>query len=317
MLNASVVDAGRALGIVHVRDLAASGVSERALVMRVRRGVWWYPLPRVVALTASRALTVEQRRVAALLWLPDCAVLSHGDAADLWGIRRPAGDGDVHVAVERRHMPRPRPGYAVHRLETLTEADRAERAGLPVTSLDRTVVDLHDVLPTSADRRALVAHVFQTRRTTAARLLGVVARVPKLHHRDELLENVELAAGGAHSVGEAEAVEWLVAAGFPAPERQFPVVVAGRLRYLDAADPVLRIAYEVDGAHHGEAAQRDADNERDLQLAGEWWETVRLTTYRVRRDPERLRRDIARLRAQRQAMLDAGLLVPARRSGAA
>lgn len=317
MLTRPVIDAGRLVGIAHIRDLVANGVSQRTIASRVRNGVWWRPLPRVVALTASRSLTIEQRRVAALLWLPDCAVLSHGDAADLWGVRRPAGDGRVHATVDRGHTPREQRGYAVHRVESLGEPDRAQRSGLPVTSLDRTVVDLHDVLPARADRQALVAHVFQTRRTTAARLLGVVSRVPKLHRRDELLESIDLAAGGAHSVGEAEAVEWLVAAGFPAPERQFPTLVAGRLRYLDAADPVLRIAYEIDGLHHGELAQRDADNERDLQLAAEFWETVRLTTFRIRRDPESLRRDIARLREQRQVLAAAGVLLPARRADVA
>lgn len=308
-----VTDIARRLGLAHVRDLAASGITDRAVKQRVRSGVWWRPLPRVVVLSAGRALTVEQRRVAALLWLPPCAVLSHGDAADIWGIRRPADDGTVHVSLDRRHTPRHQPGYQLHRIESLAAADRVVRAGLPVTALDRTIVDLHDVLCSSADRRALIAHVFQTRRTTAARLLGVVSRVPKLHDRDELLQHVDLAAGGVHSIGEAAAVEWLVAAGFPAPERQFPVLVGGRVRYLDAANPVLRIAYEVDGLHHGDLAQRDADNERDLALAGEWWETVRLTTFRVRRDPERLRAYIARLRTQRQAMADAGLLLPARR----
>jgi very-short-patch-repair endonuclease len=89
------------------------------------------------------------------------------------------------------------------------------------------------------------------------------------------------------------------------------------VRYLDAADPVLRIAYEVDGLHHGELAQRDADNDRDLQLAAEWWETVRLTTFRIRRDPETLRRDIARLREQRRLLADAGLLRPASRADVA
>lgn len=312
----SVVEAARLAGLVHVRELAASGISPRATSMRVRRGVWWRPLPRVVAIGAGRALTIEQRRLAALLWLPRCAVLTHGDAADVWGIRWPGGD-DVTLTIDREHTPRRQPGYVLHRIESLPPYDRVVRGGLPVTALDRTVVDLHDALPTGADRRALIAHVFQTRRTTAARLLGVVSRVPKLHHRDELLQNIDLAAGGAHSIGEAEAAEWLVAAGFPPPERQFPVLVAGRLRYLDAADPVLRIAYEIDGLHHGDLAQRDADNERDLALAGEWWETVRLTTFRVRRDPERLRSHIARLRERRQAMADSGLLLPARRADVA
>jgi hypothetical protein len=317
MPSASVTAAARNAGLATVRDLGAAGITQRAVTRRLRTGVWWQPLPRVVALTASRSLTTDQRRLAALLWLPPCALLSHGDAADLWGLRRPEDDGTVNVTVDRRHTPRRQPGYAVHRVESLADADRTVRAGLPVTALDRTVVDLHDVLGTAADRRALVAHVFQTRRTTAARLLGVVARVPKLHHRDELVQSIELAAGGAHSVGEAEAVEWLVSAGFPAPERQFPVVVSGRLRYLDAADPVLRIAYEVDGLHHGDLAQRDADNDRDLALAAEGWETVRLTTFRIRRDPERLHRAITLLRAQRQRLAAAGVLVPARRADAA
>lgn len=317
MPSECVTNAARSAGLATVRDLGASGITRRAVAMRLRTGVWWQPLPRVVALTASRSLTTEQRRLAALLWLPACALLSHGDAADLWGLRRPAGDETVHLTVDRRHTPRRQPGYYVHRVESVTDADRAVRAGLPVTALDRTVIDLHDVLGTAADRRALIAHVFQTRRTTAARLLGVVARVPKLHHRDELLQSIELASGGAHSVGEAEAVEWLVSAGFPAPERQFPVLVAGRLRYLDAADPVLRIAYEVDGLHHGDLVQRDADNDRDLALAAEGWETVRLTTFRIRRDPEQLHRAIRLLRAQRQRLADAGLLVPACRANAA
>lgn len=317
MPNASVIAAARNAGLATLRDLGAAGISERAVAMRVRTGVWWRPLPRVVALGASRHLTVEQRRLAALLWLPGCALLSHGDAADLWGLRHPADDGTVHATIDRRHTPRRQPGFFLHRVDSIADADRALRAGLPVTALDRTVVDLHDSLPAAADRRALIAHVFQTRRTTAARLLGVVSRVPKLHHRDDLLRNIDLAAEGAHSIGEAEAVEWLVSAGFPAPERQFPVLVSGRLRYLDAADPVLRIAYEVDGLHHGDLAHRDADNDRDLALAAVGWETVRLTTFRIRRDPESLHRAIRLLRAHRQRLADAGLLVPATRADAA
>jgi hypothetical protein len=313
--NPQIVSAARTQGLAHVHDLVRGGLTEAALAARLRSGVWWRPLPRVVALTASRALTREQRRLAALLWLPPCALLTHHDAADVWGIR-PVAAYDVHLGVERRHMPRPRPGYVVHRLDSVA-SDRTTRAGYPVTGLDRTVVDLHDILPNRTDRRALVAHVFQTRRTTAARLHEAAERVPKLHHRDELLRTVDLAAAGAHSIGEMDAYRWLVESGFPAPERQFPTLVAGRLRYLDAADPVLRIAYETDGLHHGELAQRDADNERDVELAAEGWETVRLTTFRLRRDPERLRAAIARLRDLRQGMADAGLLVPARRADVA
>jgi hypothetical protein len=312
----AVTQAARSLGIVHVRDLAASGISERAVAARVRSGVWWRPLPRVVVLSSSRHLTTEQRRLACLLWLPGCAVLSHTDAAAIWGLGD-LGTTEVHASVERGHTPRRQPGYAVHRIESLPTADRTRRTGLPITTLERTVVDLHDLLRRPVDRRALIANVFQARRTTAQKMLQVADRVPKLHHREELVQHVMLAADGAHSGGEVDVFEWLVAAGFPRPERQFPTLVAGRLRYLDAADPILRIAYETDGLHHGELAQRDADNERDVELAAEWWETVRLTTFRVRREPGRLRDAIARLREQRQAMADAGLLTPARRADVA
>ncbi|HEX8002109.1 MAG TPA: hypothetical protein VF519_05390 [Mycobacteriales bacterium] len=307
---------GRSLGLATVADLARSGISRASVDARLRRGLWWRPLPRVVCLSAGRHLTREQRRVATLLWLPPCAVLSHFDAAALWGLAV-AEPEDVHVTVDRRHNPRPQPGYAVHRVDTLPDLDRAVRAGLRVTSFERTVVDTHDLIARRADRRAFVTQVFQQRRTTLGRLLGVVGRLPKLHHRTELVETASLAAGGLHSGREIDAYDWLVAAGFPPPVPQFPTVVAGRLRYIDLADPVLRIAYEVDGLAHGELAQRDADNDRDLELAADWWETVRVTTFRIRRDPAALRDKIARLRAQRQRMADAGLLLPATRADAA
>jgi hypothetical protein len=312
MRDRDVAAAARAAGLAHLHDLVRGGLTEAAVAARIRTGVWWRPLPRVVALTTSRRLSTDQRRLAALLWLPPCAVLSHHDAAALWDLRTPA-PYEVHLAVARRHMPRPQRGYIVHRVDSLGTHDIARRGGLPVTSLERTVVDLHDVLPAASDRAALVAQVFQTRRTTAARLVAAADRTPKLHHRDDLLRTIDLASAGAHSIGEMDAYRWLVGCGFPPPERQFPTMVAGRLRYLDAADPVLRIAYEVDGLHHADLPQRDADNDRDVELAAEGWETVRLTTFRLRRDAVRLRAAIARLREQRQAMADAGLLVPAQR----
>ena len=300
-------------GLILVESLAAMGITEVTIARRVTRGIWWRPLPGVVALFPRMPLTRDQRRRAALLWLPACAVISHYDAAAMWGLGVSLPD-ELHAHVDRNHNPRPQPGYVIHRIETLGDQDRSERAGFRVTSLDRTVVDTFDVMPVTKHRRGLIAEVFRRHRTTEARLLGVAARVPKLHRREELIATICLAAGGSHSAREMDHYEWLGAAGFGGFERQFPTVVAGRVRWLDACDPLLRICYEIDGPVHDEEDTREADEALDLALTGDGWVVVRLRSDRTRRTPQLVADELHKLRRERQRLVDAGVLAPAVRA---
>jgi very-short-patch-repair endonuclease len=88
--------------------------------------------------------------MAAVLSCGSEAVISHESAAVLWGIRqgRRGGDGtsvagrgvgiDVTVAP---HLRRRRPGIRLHR-HLLDPVDRTERERVPVTSIQRTLLDL-------------------------------------------------------------------------------------------------------------------------------------------------------------------------------
>jgi very-short-patch-repair endonuclease len=78
--------------------------------------------------------------MAAALGAGPRAVVSHGTAAELWGIGREVG-GPVEISVpdsaERR-----RPGVRVHRRPALVGSDIAWREGIPVTSVALTLVDM-------------------------------------------------------------------------------------------------------------------------------------------------------------------------------
>lgn len=127
------------LGVVARRQLVQAGVSERALDRLLARGRL-VPLHRSVYAVGHRQLRPEGYRLAAVLACGDGAVLSHRRAAAAWGL---LGDSryrhDVTVPAEKASG-RALPGLVVHRAQ-LAGGDRAERDGVPVTSVARTLVD--------------------------------------------------------------------------------------------------------------------------------------------------------------------------------
>lgn len=85
----------------------------------------------------------------------------------------------------------------------------------------------------------------------------------------------------------------LIRAGLPSPEVQFRIVdeygfVVAR---VDLAYPEPRLAIEYDGAEHYTRYRGERDKERDAELAGYGWETLRLTgdTAFTRQTVERIR----------------------------
>lgn len=94
--------------------------------------------------------------MAAVLACGSGAVLSHGSAAELWGIRRRAGrrsqanglgeDRAIDVTVPGTSGRRPRLGIVIHRSSTLTASDCTRRDGISVTRPARTLADLRGVL---------------------------------------------------------------------------------------------------------------------------------------------------------------------------
>ncbi len=84
--------------------------------------------------------------MAAVLACGEGAVLSHRSAAALWGIRNP-----MSRAIEVTTSSKSRPGSGIQRHFAILPADEvAERDGIPVTTVPRTIFDRGGVGPESS-----------------------------------------------------------------------------------------------------------------------------------------------------------------------
>ncbi len=189
----------------------------------------------------------------------------HTSAAVLWGILRgargtePAPSGLVHVTVPGSQ--RSRPGIRVHRSRTRFPSAVTRRAGIPVTTPSRTLLDLRRLLPQPQFAVAL----------RQAEYLGLPLD-PELasdHTRSEL-ETRFLALCRRHRL--------------PQPEVNVPL---GPFT-VDFLWPAARLVVELDGyrAHAGRAVF-EADRARDLEVKALGYDVLRLTWRQVVDDPHR------------------------------
>ena len=132
--------AGRQHGVVARWQLLELGLGADAIDRWIAHGRL-VAVHRGVYAVGHRLLTVEGRWSAGVLAGGPAAVLSHRSAADLWGLTglaRPRAD--VTHAVRRT----PRPGITFHRM-SLAADEITDRAGIPVTTVARTLFDLASV----------------------------------------------------------------------------------------------------------------------------------------------------------------------------
>ncbi|MBW3653649.1 MAG: hypothetical protein KY433_08660, partial [Actinobacteria bacterium] len=89
-----------------------------------------------------------------MLALGDGALLTHVNAAALWGLR-PSSAARIHVTVPTSAGHRHRGLIVVHRSRALTAADVRRRDAIPVTSVARTLLDLAAMLAPGPLQRAV------------------------------------------------------------------------------------------------------------------------------------------------------------------
>ncbi|MDT7659587.1 MAG: hypothetical protein QOF38_4302 [Pseudonocardiales bacterium] len=70
----------------------------------------------------------------------------------------------------------------------------------------------------------------------------------------------------------------LVRSGLAAPEVQYRIVdeYGFTLARVDLAYPAVKVAIEYDGSVHFDRRRAERDRQRDAELAGHGWQTVRL-----------------------------------------
>jgi hypothetical protein len=165
--------AARQHGLITYAQMIERGVSPGAIETRVRRGSL-NRVYRAVYSVGTPPRTREARWGAAVLACGPDALLAFRSAAAHWGIR-PSAATVIDVCSATR-AGRGRDGIRVHRATALIDADRSMRAGIPLTAVPRTIVDLATVVPPAALEYA-IHRAEAGRLVTLAELHAILARL--------------------------------------------------------------------------------------------------------------------------------------------
>ncbi|WP_307847433.1 DUF559 domain-containing protein [Micromonospora sp. D93] len=241
-------------------------------------------------------------RRAALAYADGRGALSRLTALDVWGLRRQAPREPVYLDLprgsglrDRRHL------VVVHRSGfAIAPPQVVARGGLPVTRLDRTLVDCWPLLP-AVDRSSLLIRAVNDRLTTPRRLAAAFAEVPRMPDRGALSGLLDRLAAGCRSPLEIWGHDNVfTGSGMPAFTRQARVRVGVRTIYLDMFAEAERVNIELDGAtSHGDPAEREIDLRRDALLATVGILVVRFSHRRLTADPDQVRRETLAILANR------------------
>ena len=236
------------------------------------------------------------RRLAGVRSVGADAAVSHTSALCQWdltatlepwladaGIRVP----DVHVTVGRG-QPHDQEGLIVHRRRGFDAGAPLAlvRAGGPTVRLERALVESWPLIP-PLDRRAPVIAAVRERRTTPARIRAALEDLPALPGRASLLALLDLLEDGSHSELEIWGHGHVFRhPALPPLRRQLPLVVNGRMVYVDLAVEEVLLAIELDGRRHHDSPEAvERDRRRDVALAMLGWQTLRFSGRRLYEDP--------------------------------
>lgn len=266
-------------GLVQRRQVLAIGCSARMLEYRVARGQLERLAPRVYRL-AGVPETWHQR-VLTGCWAAGGVAAARTAAAlyDLDGFPRRVievvtdrGKGRAHALVR------------VAESTDLVSRDRTERHGIPLTSIERTIIDLAAVVGPAKVEQAL-DDALRQRLTTSERVNRRLVELARRGRSGVAVARplVEARLGGTgRQPGEFERrlARVLVAAGLPAPTCEYEVRTQSGILVarVDLAYVPRRVALECDSErwHSGrQRRQRDLQRQNALILAG--WTVLRFT----------------------------------------
>jgi len=247
---------------------------------KVHAGEWIVVRRRVYAVAGAPA-TWAQAIAATAFCLQPRAWVSHGTAGRLWGFVLPALEGvDVLVDLDRRVK---MAGVRSHRSGALFTADVSRHLRIPVTTPERTLVDLSGCV-SAATLAKVVDDGLRRRVVRLHRLSTCVARLPKSPGRrpaviQELLAERLPGYDPGDSDLETRVLRALVAAGLVAPVQQHRVRLGKRTFRIDLAYPVARLAIELDGwEFHSSRSAFDDDRARANALVAAGWTLLRFTS---------------------------------------
>jgi hypothetical protein len=266
--------------LVTLEQATKCGMTRGQIRHKVRSGEWLVARRGVYAVAGVPA-TWTQAVAAAVLSLQPRGWASHATAGRLWGFDVPVPPAiDVLVDLERRVK---MDGVASHRSGALFTADLTRHLHMPVTSPERTIVDLSAIVPVRGLGR-MVDDGLRRRLVRLDRLSTCLARLPKSPGRrpaavQELLAERLPGYDPGDSDLETRVLRALVAAGLPPPAQQHRVRIAGRTFRIDLAFVGAKLAIELDGWEcHGSRSAFDDDRSRANLLVAAGWTLLRFTS---------------------------------------
>jgi hypothetical protein len=277
--------AARQHGVIALGQLRAIGFSPNAVRKRAASGRLLRLHRGVYAVNGAR-LGSHAHWTAAVLVCGPGAVLSHRSAAALWGFR-PSAATRIDVTSHRR-AGRGRAGILAHRADRLALSEVTEVAGIPCTTVARTVVDLAGVL--AAEPLEYAIHRAQTKRLLARdEISDVLARSPTRQGAGVVRRVLGLsdpAEDRVRSLGERRMVRICVAAGLPMPRVNSRIALDGDGLEADFIWPDQRLVVEVDSlTHHATNRAFENDPRRDRRLMVAGWRVARFTYRDVTERP--------------------------------
>ena len=221
--------------------------------------------------------------MAAVLASGPGAVLSHGSAMELWGMR--GSRGDIEVLRHSGGVHRRRPGIRLHQTRSLPENHVTVEQGIPVTTPERALLDMAGRLEAKQQERALVAGD-KNGCVHWPKLQGVLRRwrgkrgIGRLR---QVAMEVDPRAADTFSPMEVDFLALCREFGLSLP--QVNVWVEGFL--VDFYWPSQRVVVETDSyEHHANRPAFEDDHERTVRLTVAGYEVHRATWRMLAWNPD-------------------------------
>lgn len=290
--------ARRQHGVVRRCQLASFGLG--AHVVAANRGAErWQAIGERVVLLQNAPPNRRQLMWIAVLDAGTCALGSH-TSLELAGFRGFASEGDlIHLVIPRGDKVTRLAGVRVHESRRLRPHEFVFTDGLPRTPAARSVLDAAAWQPHPRFAATMVASAVQQRLVTVDELDCALRTIGRIRHKQYLREAIRDAASGAQALGELDLARMCRRFDLAQPTRQVrrrdP---SGGWRYLDAEWELPfgeSVVLEVDGRHHMDAAQWQADMRRERAIVVGRKRVLRATNFEVRHEPAYLVRDLRAL----------------------
>ncbi|HTL84614.1 MAG TPA: hypothetical protein VL856_05485 [Acidimicrobiia bacterium] len=259
-------------GLVTSKQLVALGISDGEIEWRIQRA-HHEASRRGVLVNPAVVETFEQRVMAAILAARCDAYASHECAAQLWTSPIPrAAPVEILSAMKLQHRLL---GVKCHRSGYIDECDVTALGGVPITTPERTIVDISARFDAKVIGR-LIDDALRRKIATLNRFIETADRLGSAPGRSRkkmlmLLSRRDGDVAKRESTLEDFVFDALRRFQMPMPTVQWPIRVNGRKRWIDLCYPDVMLALEVKGFEwHGGRASFDSDALRgnEVLLAG-------------------------------------------------